>query len=222
MAQRIFDIILSFTALFCLLPILLPIVLLLRLTGEGEIFYEQERIGKNRKIFGVKKFATMLKNSPNLGSGTITIRNDPRVLPVGKFLRRSKINELPQLINILKGEMSLIGPRPLTQETFAAYSEDVQDKIVTVTPGLSGVASIIFRDEEALLDGAIDSVNFYNTVIAAYKGELEEWFVANNSFSTYLVLIMLTINVVLLPKSKMIWSIFPSLPKPPIALISLK
>ena len=222
MAQRIFDIILSFTALFCLLPILLPIVLLLRLTGEGEIFYEQERIGKNRKIFGVKKFATMLKNSPNLGSGTITIRNDPRVLPVGKFLRRSKINELPQLINILKGEMSLIGPRPLTQETFAAYSEDFQDKIVTVTPGLSGVASIIFRDEEALLDGAIDSVNFYNTVIAAYKGELEEWFVANNSFSTYLVLIMLTINVVLLPKSKMIWSIFPSLPKPPIALISLK
>lgn len=222
MPQRIFDVILSLAALFCLLPLLLPISLLLSVTGEGEIFYEQDRIGKNRKVFGVKKFATMLKNSPNLGLGTITMKNDPRILPIGKFLRKSKINELPQLINILKGEMSFIGPRPLSEENFSAYSEEVQNKIVTVTPGLSGVASIIFRDEEALIEGATDGVNFYNTVIAPYKGMLEEWFIANNSFRTYVILIMLTIIVVLLPKSKIIWTVFPSLPKPPSALISLQ
>ena len=189
MLQRIFDIILSMTALLFLSPLLLPISLLLRTTGEGKIFFNQERIGKSANVFGIKKFATMLEDSPNQGSGTITIKNDPRILPMGKILRKTKINELPQLFNILKGEMSFIGPRPLTRETFSAYPRDVQDKIVTLIPGLSGVASIIFRDEETLLDGASDSVDFYNSVIAPYKGELEDWFVVNHSLGKYLILI---------------------------------
>ena len=222
MLQRFCDIIFSVTAIFFLLPILLPILLLLRFTGEGEIFYQQKRVGKNRKEFFVNKFATMLKNSPNLGTGTITIKDDPRVLPIGKFLRKTKINELPQLINIIKGEMSFIGPRPLTPQNFGAYSNAVQKKIATVRPGLSGIASIIFRDEEALLDNVKDSVNFYNSVIAPYKGELEEWFVTNNSFYKYLILICLTIYVVVLPKSQITWFVFPSLPKPPLLLSSLR
>ena len=103
---RAFDIIFSFMALVVLMPLLVPIMILLRLTGEGEIFFLQKRIGRYGQTFDLCKFATMLKDSPNIGTGTITIANDPRVLPLGKFLRKSKINEVPQLYNVLVGDMS--------------------------------------------------------------------------------------------------------------------
>ena len=97
------------------------------------------------------EFATMLKDSPNIGTGTITVQNDPRVLPIGKFLRKTKINELPQLINVFTGEMSLIGPRPLTSENFSMYPKEAQNTIKKMRPGLSRVGSIIFRNEETLI-----------------------------------------------------------------------
>ena len=115
---RIFDILISLSALFILSPVLIPIMFLLRFTGEGDIFYLQTRIGLNKKRFEVIKFATMLKDSPNMGTGPITTRNDPRVLPVGRVLRKTKINELPQLINIIMGTMSIVGPRPLMEKQF--------------------------------------------------------------------------------------------------------
>ena len=99
--ERIFDIILSSLALLVCFPLMLPLVIILKSTGEGEIFFIQDRIGKKGKVFGLFKFATMLKDSPNIGTGTVTMKNDPRVLPIGKFLRKTKINELPQLLNIL-------------------------------------------------------------------------------------------------------------------------
>ena len=145
--DRFFDIFFSGIAILLLSPLLVPIAILLRLTGEGEVFFLQDRIGKDGKIFKLFKFATMLKNSPNIGTGTVTMKEDPRVLPVGKFLRKTKINELPQLLNIFFGDMSVIGPRPLTTETFAAYSENTQSLIGLVRPGLSGLGSIIFRGE---------------------------------------------------------------------------
>ena len=117
--ERLFDVLFSATALLILSPLFVPIVIILRLSGEGEVFFFQERIGKNGELFKLFKFATMLKDSPNLGTGTVTMKNDPRILPVGKFLRTSKINELPQLLNIFLGDMSIIGPRPLTPQTFA-------------------------------------------------------------------------------------------------------
>ena len=123
--ERIFDILFSSIAIILLLPLLIPVSIILKVTGEGEIFFLQERIGKNRSTFNLYKFATMIKDSPNIGTGTITIKNDPRVLPFGKFLRRSKINELPQLLNILLGDMSIIGPRPLTISNFEAYSDRI-------------------------------------------------------------------------------------------------
>ena len=110
--QRIFDIIFATIALFLLSPLLIPIIIILRFTGEGEIFFIQKRIGMNKNNIKLFKFATMLKDSPNLGSGTVTLHNDPRILPFGSWLRKTKINELPQLINILIGDMSIIGPRP--------------------------------------------------------------------------------------------------------------
>lgn len=199
-------------------PLLMPIVIILKLTGEGEVFFLQERIGKGGEIFKLFKFATMLKNSPNIGTGTVTMRDDPRVLPVGKFLRKTKINELPQLLNILFGDMSVIGPRPLTPQTFGAYSESIQGLIKQVRPGLSGVGSIIFRDEEDIMHSASASINFYANVIAPYKGELEEWFVLNKSLFIYFVAIFTTVWAVLVPSTKIAWQVFKDLPKPPAEL----
>ena len=160
----------------------------------------------------------MLKNSPNIGTGTVTMRGDPRVLPVGKFLRKTKINEMPQLVNIFLGDMSVIGPRPLTTQTFGAYSENTQDLIKQVRPGLSGVGSIIFRDEEAIMHGATASVDFYVSVIAPYKGALEEWFVLNKSLYIYFVAFFVTAWAVLIPSTKIAWRVFKNLPKPPTEL----
>ena len=222
MFQRIFDVLFSLFALALISPLLIPIALILSVTGENQIFYKQERLGRNANKFYLLKFATMLKDSPNLGSGTITLKNDPRILPLGRVLRKTKINELPQLFNILRGDMSFIGPRPLTSETFSAYSIEVQQQISSVLPGLSGVGSIVFRDEESLLDSAGSSVEFYHTVIAPYKGALENWYVQNISLVNYFKLILLTILVVVSPRSRLIWWMFRDLPEPPEALSNLK
>lgn len=216
--ERFFDILFSGIALLFFTPLLIPVAIVLKLTGEGEVFFLQERIGKGGKKFKLFKFATMLKNSPNIGTGTVTMRDDPRVLPVGKFLRKTKINELPQLFNIFIGDMSVIGPRPLTIQTFRAYSQNIQGLIEQVRPGLSGVGSIIFRGEEEIMHGASASVDFYANVIAPYKGALEEWFVLNKSLYVYFVAIFITVWTVLIPSTKIAWQVFKDLPKPPTEL----
>lgn len=213
--QRLFDLVFAALALLVLSPVLLPVMLVLRLTGEGEIFYVQQRVGKNGKPFGVFKFATMLKNSPSLGTGTVTVKDDPRVLPVGRFLRKSKINELPQLINILNGSMSIIGPRPQTPRCFSAFPEEFQNSIVRVTPGLSGVGSVVFRDEENMMDAANDPDRFYDQVIMPYKGALEQWYVEHRNLGSYFGCIFLTVWVVLTGKITAAYSLFRSLPPPP-------
>ena len=148
---RLLDIIISGAAIIVLLPVFIPVIIILRLTGEGEIFYLQERVGKDAKTFKVLKFATMLKDSPNLSGGFLTQKGDPRVLPFGRFLRKSKINELPQLFNILIGEMSFIGPRPQAPIHFNLYSDEQKQYISQLRPGLTGIGSLIFRDEEGIL-----------------------------------------------------------------------
>ena len=216
--DRFFDILFSSIALLLLSPLLVPIVIALRFTGEGEVFFLQERIGKSGKKFKLFKFATMLKNSPNIGTGTVTMRDDPRVLPLGAFLRKTKINELPQLLNIFFADMSFIGPRPLTTQTFGAYSESTQSLIKQVRPGLSGIGSIIFRAEEEIMHGATASVDFYSNVIAPYKGALEEWFVSNKSLYIYFMAIFVTAWAVLIPSTKIAWRVFSDLPEPPTEL----
>jgi lipopolysaccharide/colanic/teichoic acid biosynthesis glycosyltransferase len=213
--QRVLDIVFSGLALLLLSPLLLPIVVILRLTGEGEVFYVQQRVGRGGRLFGLYKFATMLKNSPSIGTGTVTVKGDPRVLPVGRFLRRTKINELPQLLNILLGDMSIVGPRPQTQRCFDAFPAASQAEIVKVRPGLSGVGSIVFRGEEDLLHASDEPERFYDEVIMPYKGKLEEWYVAHQGLWTYLVCIAVTAWVVLRPESRVVWKAFPELPQPP-------
>ena len=217
--QRTFDVLFSLTALAILAPFFFLIILILKCTGEGEIFFTQSRVGKSGKSFKLYKFATMLKDSPNLGTGTVTLLNDPRILPFGSILRKTKINELPQLLNIFFGDMSVIGPRPLTTQTFGAYSESTQRFITQVRPGLSGVGSIIFRGEEEIMHGATASIEFYANVIAPYKGALEEWFVTNKSLYIYFVAIFTTVWAVFFPSTKIVWRVFKDLPEPPKDLI---
>jgi lipopolysaccharide/colanic/teichoic acid biosynthesis glycosyltransferase len=216
--QRLLDILLSGLALVLLSPLLIPIAIILCLTGEGEVFYFQERVGRGGRPIQLFKFATMLKNSPNLGPGTITLKNDPRILPVGRFLRKTKINELPQLLNVFCGDMSVVGPRPQTRRCFNAFPESCRKAIMEVRPGLSGIGSIVFRDEEDLMDGQTDPGRYYDEVIAPYKGALEEWYVARQSLRIYLLLILVTIWVILVPRSCLVWRLFTSLPRPPVGL----
>lgn len=216
--QRLLDIFLSGLALLVFSPLLVPIAIALRLTGEGEVFFIQQRVGRGGKSFGLYKFATMLKNSPNIGTGTVTVKNDPRVLPMGRFLRKTKINELPQLLNIFKGDMSVIGPRPQTQRCFDAFPARSQAEIIKVRPGLSGIGSIVFRDEEELMHASAEPEKFYDDVIMPYKGALEEWYVAHQGLWTYLACIFVTAWVVLFPKSTLAWRVFRGLPAPPVGL----
>ncbi len=211
--KRFFDVLCSLLAILVLLPFMLPIIILLLLTGEHYVFYRQQRVGYKNKIFRIWKFATMLKNSPNIGTGEITLRKDPRLLPLGNFLRMSKINELPQLINILTGEMSVVGPRPLMPVSFKRYTPQVQEVIYNSKPGLTGIASLIFRDEEALVsNSSLPPAEFYDTFIFPYKGELELWYLINMSFITDVKIIFLTAWSIVSPKNELAKKFFPELP----------
>lgn len=216
--QRFFDIVLSVTALFILFPLFLFLMLLLRFTGEGEVFFLQERVGKDGKIFKIIKFATMIKESPSIGTGTITLKDDYRVLPVGKLLRKLKFNELPQIVNVLLGHMSIVGPRPQTRMCFEAFPQIAKDLIIKVRPGISGIGSLVFHDEEMILSNKTNPINFYNETIARYKGDLEIWYVLNNNMSIYFKIIGLTLWIVFFPTSNHVWKVFRYLPIPPDSL----
>jgi lipopolysaccharide/colanic/teichoic acid biosynthesis glycosyltransferase len=214
--NRVFDIVLSFIALIVFLPFGLVIALILRFTGEGEIFYVQERVGKGGRRFGLLKFATMLKNSPSTGTGDITVRNDPRVLPFGHFLRKTKLNEVPQLINILIGDMSVVGPRPQTPKNFDYFPPEGKQVILSMRPGLTGIGSIVFRDEESIVEKSGKSIEeCYRRIIGPYKAELEAWYRERQNIATYFLLIVLTAWVIIRPRSEIYRHIWPSLPPLP-------
>lgn len=198
------DIVLSLIALGVLLIPGLVIILILKCTGDKQAFFFQPRIGKNKQPFTCWKLTTMRTGSEKTGTGAITIKNDPRVTPIGKFLRKAKINELPQFINVLKGDMSMVGPRPLTPEGFSFYSPDVQDEIGKVKPGLTGIGSIVFRDEEQLLgksDKPYDQI--YREEISPYKGALEKWYIRHQSTWLDIKLLFLTAVAVVKPSSRL-------------------
>ena len=173
--KRFLDLGIASITFLILLPLFLPITIILRFTGEGEVFYLQERIGYKNSKFNIWKFATMLKNSLDMGTGSITLENDFRVTRFGKFLRKTKINELPQLYNIIKGDITIVGPRPVLDQDWKLYPDSIINKIYDVKPRLTGIGSIIFRDEESLMSSVEgeDYHEFYKKVIAPYKGKLE-------------------------------------------------
>jgi lipopolysaccharide/colanic/teichoic acid biosynthesis glycosyltransferase len=212
--KRVMDIIFSLLVIILLAPLFLIIMVVLRCSGEGEVFYRQKRIGLHNKPFDILKFATMLKNSPQLGTGTITVKNDPRVLPFGKFLRKTKINELPQVLNVLFGNMSIVGPRPLTNETFNYYPDNIKETVYLSKPGITGVGSIVFRDEEKLISKAtIPPREYYKTVIAPYKGKLEMWYNTHKSLGLDVKLILLTVWTIVFPDNKFYKTVLKGLPE---------
>lgn len=217
LVKRFFDFLFSLIMLLILTPILIPIMIGLKLTGEGYIFYIQERVGFKNKLFGILKFATMLKDSPNMKGGIITLKKDPRITPMGGFLRKTKINELPQLFNILKGDMSFVGPRPVMQKSFNQYPKEVQEVIYNVTPGITGMGSIIFRDEDELIakakDEGKDPWDFYRNTIYPYKGQVEVWYQSRQSFFLDFMILFLTAWVIVFPDSNLHFKIFKDIPK---------
>ena len=174
---RLLDIIFSGIALIALSPLLLPLVIVLRFSGEGEVFFKQDRVGRGGHYFSLYKFATMLKDSPNMGTGTVTLKNDPRILPLGRFLRKTKMNELPQLINIFLGEMSFVGPRPFVIK-HDLYEKEFLDRFL-VLPGLTGWAQ----------------VNGRNSIPWKRKFELDCWYVRNISFRLDFSILLKTLFV---------------------------
>jgi len=214
--KRLCGILLALVALIILSPILIPVCIGLVLTGEHYVFYFQKRIGYKNKYFKIWKFATMLKASPTLGTGLYTTKNDPRILPMGNFLRHSKINELPQLVNVLIGDMSIVGPRPLVDKTFAPYPDYVKSVIYNLKPGLTGIGSIVFRDEQQLLsDTKMPLDEYYKYHISPYKGELELWYQEHCSFYTDFMLIFLTAYALIAPQNRLVYQVFKDLPERP-------
>lgn len=212
--KRFIDILIAIIALVLLSPVLIPCIFILWLTGEHEVFYFQKRIGYKNKPFNIWKFATMVKNSPNIGTGEITLRNDPRVTPFGRILRKTKINELPQIINVLRGDMSIVGPRPLMEVSFNLYPTDVRDKIYLSKPGITGIGSLIFRDEEKILSDAEDPRAMY-AAIYPYKAALEMWYLQNRSITTDISIIFLTAWSILFPNRNPAPAFFKNLPQRP-------
>jgi lipopolysaccharide/colanic/teichoic acid biosynthesis glycosyltransferase len=215
---RFFDILFSSIAIIVLFPFMIPIMIGLKLTGEHYILYGQTRVGRYGKDFTLLKFATMLKDSPNLPGGLYTSANDPRMLPMGKFLRKTKINELPQLINIFIGQMSIVGYRPTVCQHYAAYPDNIKQKMHGLRPGLTGIGSIVFRDEEEVLKIVKNKEYFHKKIINPYKGMLESWYADHKTLKNYFKIIFITVIVVLNSKSTIWKKAFPDLPSVPPAL----
>lgn len=213
--KRFIDILVALLALIVLSPILIPVIIILKLTGEHEVFYLQKRIGYRNQPFYIWKFATMVKNSPNIGTGEITLRNDPRVTRVGKMLRITKINELPQIINVLKGDMSIVGPRPLMEVSFNLYAPEVRDRIYTTKPGITGIGSLIFRDEEKILSASSNPKETY-AAIYPYKAAFEIWYQQHASVYTDCMIIFLTGWSILFPENRLLEKVFRDLPARPV------
>jgi lipopolysaccharide/colanic/teichoic acid biosynthesis glycosyltransferase len=223
MLKRLLDIVISATVLLALALPLIVVIVVLKLTGEREAFYFQKRVGFGGSLIYLTKFATMLKNSPNMGTQDITLRDDPRVLPVGKLLRRTKFNEVPQFWDVLVGKLSLVGWRPLMPQGFAEYPEVVRREIIKAKPGLTGIGSLVFRDEESIIATAqeqgLDLRACYREDIMPYKGALEIWYVANRGLWTDLKILVGTAVAVCRPGWHGYFRWFDGLPYPESRLI---
>jgi lipopolysaccharide/colanic/teichoic acid biosynthesis glycosyltransferase len=214
--KRLIDIFISLIALIFMSPLLVPVIIILLLTGEHYVFYKQKRVGYKNRRFLIWKFATMLKNSPNMGTGSITLKHDSRVFPFGRFLRKTKINELPQVFNVLFGDMSIVGPRPQMEPDFYRFPKHIQEVIYNAKPGITGIGSIIFRDEEGIMaNHRGNEIAIYEEHIAPYKGDLELWYQQHASVWTDIKLIFLTAWVIVFPKSNLPHKILKNLPNRP-------
>lgn len=216
---RLWDIFFVILGFVCLSWVFICAIVGLLFTGEHKVFYKQVRVGKGGKDFILFKFATMLEDSPNLPGGYITQDNDPRILKFGNYLRRTKVNELPQLLNILRGDMSFVGPRPQARVHYELFSDEQKAGISTLLPGVTGVGSLFFRNEDAILKNSGKSYDyFHDEVITPFKGELELWYARNRSVKLYLMIIYLT-ALTIINRNYNTLPHFPDLPVPSAELL---
>ncbi len=201
-SKRVIDVLLSGILMFVLPPLYLTVSVLLRFAGERNVMFRQRRVGRSGDKFTLLKFTTMASDSAV--AGDITYGDDPRVLPVGRRLSALKIDELPQMWNTFVGEMSLVGPRPLTSRAFHCYSPRVQEIVKSMKPGVTGVGSLVFRNEDRILAQAPgDPKEYYDKVIIPLKGELETWYFAHRSLQVDLLILACTLVAVPWPRSRL-------------------
>jgi lipopolysaccharide/colanic/teichoic acid biosynthesis glycosyltransferase len=191
MKKRIFDVTVSLVGLVVLTPLLISIGIIIRLSDKGPAFFPQKRVGKGGKLFSMYKFRSMVF-SESAKDGLFEPGNTSRITQVGKYLRRTKLDELPQLINVLKGEMSIVGPRPEVMKWVAVYP-DRWERVLKVKPGITDEASLVFNDEESVLSESDDPELMYREVILPRKLDLYEEYARNNSLQGDIRLILKTI-----------------------------
>lgn len=191
MAKRLLDVVVSAVGLVVLAPFFLLFALMIKANSAGPVFYLQERVGKGGALFRLFKFRTMRVGADQATAITVGQR-DSRITSVGYFLRRFKLDELPQLINVLKGEMSLVGPRPELKRFVDLYVGE-QRKVIEVTPGITDFASIEFRNENELLEGKADPVDYYVKEILPKKLDLNLKYIRERSFWLDVRIILLTV-----------------------------
>jgi lipopolysaccharide/colanic/teichoic acid biosynthesis glycosyltransferase len=189
--KRLLDIVVSLIGLICLLPLMLLVAVLIKLDSSGPIFFRQERIGRGFRPFQIFKFRTMVDN-PRTTGALITFAKDPRITRMGRILRATKIDEIPQLINVLNGEMSLVGPRPEVRRYVEAFQKDYEE-ILQVRPGLTDLASLKYRNEEALLGNSDNPETEYVMRVLPDKIRLAKDYLQHSSFFFDLKLILKTL-----------------------------
>jgi lipopolysaccharide/colanic/teichoic acid biosynthesis glycosyltransferase len=198
--KRVFDIFFSLIGLLISLPLFAVVGILIKIDSTGPVFFRQERIGRNFERFAIFKFRTMVLDAEKKGL-SITSNTDERVTRVGKILRKLKMDELPQLINVLRGDMSLVGPRPEVERYVELYKKDYRE-ILKVRPGITDVSSILYRDEEGVLGDQADPESYYVRVVLPQKIKLSQEYLKKSSFSHDVKLILKTLFRVFLALPK--------------------
>ena len=193
--KRTFDLGFAMLALLLLSPLFFLGSLLAKLQSKGPVFYKAKRVGKDETLFEMYKFRTMVLNADTLG-GSLTTYRDTRITPIGRVLRWTKLDELPNLINVIKGEMSLIGPRP-EAPNYVKYYTDIQKQVLQVKPGMTGPSQLVNRDEEAKLKGQPDAEHYYITELMPKKLALDLHYVATQSIASDIGWLLKTFWVVI-------------------------
>jgi len=192
--KRVFDIIATLIGGVLLLPLIVPIAIWIKLSSKGPLFYVQKRVGKDFKEFDLYKFRSMIVDADKVGP-SVTSGDDPRITKVGKIIRRTKIDELPQLLNVLKGDMSLVGPRPEVMK-FVEQKKAEYKKVLSVKPGITDNAAIEFRDEETIMQQYDDKEKAYIDIVLPQKIELYYKYIENMTFTNDIKLILQTLKVI--------------------------
>ncbi|WP_457743605.1 sugar transferase [Sulfurimonas sp.] len=191
--KRVFDILFATLGLIFLSPFLIIIAIWIKLSSKGALFYTQKRVGRDFKEFDIYKFRSMIVDADKKGP-SVTSADDPRITKIGKLIRKTKIDELPQLLNVFKGDMSLVGPRPEVMK-FVNQKKDEYKKVLTVRPGITDNAAIEFRDEEMIMSGYEDKEKAYIDIILPQKIELYYSYIENISFFNDIKLLLKTLKV---------------------------